>query len=645
MPAGYSPQIWRRLRNRVLTLTAAIAACFVAAALTGVLDWLEDRTADWRVVHTARPEHANPDIVFIDIDNASFRVLTDKLGRWPWTRRVWTEVVRYVSPGGPRLIVIDALFSGAEPGADEEFAQVMREAGNVVLPFAFVAGQVEADDESLFSPPEAALVAGESRRALSRERWLVNQPHPILRDSAAATGSNLWTPDPDGITRRLPLVTGYGDRTYATLWLAAAWRLLEGEAPMRAEHIAGEFRAGPVRLPVDREGRYVVRWHGDSVNAYRAIPLWEVICSIYPDQCDPAVTRHAPEEFRDKIVFVGASAAGSYEVRPLAVSETAPGMLVLATALDNLLANEGVRRAPLWIEIALILALLSFPSWSLLHFRSVTAPLALTLGLTAGYAGMCFALYARAYWLPMALPSLAAGLSLTANLALRYLTADRELSRTRDTLERYVSPQLVRYVMDHISEFRFAGEKRKLTVFFSDVRGFTTLTEKTDPATLLEQLNQYLEAMTDIVFRHDGIVDKFMGDGIMAHWGAFTPDRPNAWLAARASLDMLDKLAEMNVRWKAEGRPEMNIGVGLNTDTVIFGNVGAGKKLDFTAIGDGVNLAARLESANKEYGTRIIISETTYQELGDAAEVRPLGSIVVKGKSVGVKIYELLSLR
>ena len=239
---------------------------------------------------------------------------------------------------------------------------------------------------------------------------------------------------------------------------------------------------------------------------------------------------------------------------------------------------------------------------------------------------------------------LAAAFSFTGNTGWRYLTVDRELARTRGTLERYVSPQLVRHVMDNLDTIRFDGEKRTLTILFSDVRSFTTLTEKSDPVELLKQLNEYLEAMTDIIFRHDGIVDKFIGDGIMAHWGAFTPDRPNALLAAQAALEMFEALAVLNKKWVVSGRPVLDIGVGINTGEVIFGNVGTGKKLDFTAIGDGVNLASRLEGANKEYHTHIIVSASTLAELGASAQTRPLGSIVVKGKTVGVEIYELLGL-
>jgi adenylate cyclase len=199
--------------------------------------------------------------------------------------------------------------------------------------------------------------------------------------------------------------------------------------------------------------------------------------------------------------------------------------------------------------------------------------------------------------------------------------------------------------MDNLDSFNFKGEKRRLTIFFSDIRSFTTLTEKSDPVELLAQLNEYLEAMTDIIFRYDGIVDKFIGDGIMAHWGAFTPDKPNAKLAAQVALDMMTRLHQMNEQWAKLGKPALDIGIGLHTGEVIFGNVGTGKKVDFTAIGDSVNLASRLEGANKEYKTHIIVSDATLEELGTGADVKPLGNIVVKGKTVPVEIFELLALR
>ena len=640
----YSPKIRRKLRRGVAMVSAIIAMGLWFAEFRGALNWLENRSSDWRATATEDPSRANHDIVIVDIDNASYRTLTDKLGRWPWTRRVWTELVRYLSPGKPRLILFDILFNGTEPEADPEFAKVIGQAGNVLLPFAFASGHIDTDSD-IFTPPVLAemRIEGSTRgAALDRQDWSVNQPNQQLASVMAGSGATLWTPDPDGMTRRLPLVVGYEGKSWATLWLSAALRLRPAGA--MAHFDTNEFSAGSLRLPVDAEGRFVVRWRGDTLNSYRRVPLWEMVCSIYPKQCDPSVTRHPAQEFADKIVFVGASAAGSYEVRPTPVSETAPGVFVLATALDNLLAGQAVRQAPAWLALLMVIVMTAAPAASVLLWRSITAPLGATLGLLSAYGAACFLIYAHNYWLPMAAPMLAAALSFTGNTGWRYLTVDRELARTRGTLERYVSPQLVRHVMDNLDSIRFDGEKRTLTILFSDVRNFTTLTEKSDPVELLKQLNEYLEAMTDIIFRHDGIVDKFIGDGIMAHWGAFTPDRPNALLAARAALEMFDALAVLNKKWILSERPALDFGVGINTGEVIFGNVGTGKKLDFTAIGDGVNLAARLESVNKEYHSHIIVSASTLAELGANAQTRPLGSIIVKGKTVGVEIYELLGL-
>ncbi|MGH9580081.1 MAG: adenylate/guanylate cyclase domain-containing protein, partial [Terriglobales bacterium] len=210
--------------------------------------------------------------------------------------------------------------------------------------------------------------------------------------------------------------------------------------------------------------------------------------------------------------------------------------------------------------------------------------------------------------------------------------------------DRYISPDLVNYVLENLETIQLGGEKKELTILFSDVRNFTTLSEKADPVELIRLLNEYLEAMTEIIFKYDGIVDKFIGDGILAYWGAFTPGKNHAELAARASLEMLERLAELNRNWLAAGRQEIAIGIGLNTGEVIFGNVGSGRKIEFTVIGDPVNLASRLEGLNKEFKTSIIISDATRLMLGEAARVRSLGGVKVKGKTIETEVFELQGL-
>jgi Predicted transmembrane sensor domain len=557
----YSPQTRKRLHRGLSILTAALILLFCIVERRGSLDWLENRSSDWRVKWSLDPPKADHDIVVIDIDNASYRELSESLGRWPWTRQLWTELLGYLSPGHPKLILFDILFGGEEPKADPGFARAIASAGVVILPFAFTSAEVKTDTRT--APPAKALVQATEPTPvpeLKLSEWALNIPNEAFHSAMAGSGSILSDPDRDGIWRRLPLVARYGGRYWATLWLAAAMKL-NGATGVAFEN--GEFRAGPIRLPVDARGNYIVRWHGTPLTAYKRIPLVQMVCSMHPEVCDASVTRHPASEFQGKIVFIGASAAGSYELRPTAASETAPGFFVLNTALDNMLHNDAIRRPPEALTIFLIVLLASLPAWSVGATRSIAIPLAVTFGALAIYGGVCFLFYAHSVWLPMSAPMLAAAVSFTGNTAFRYLTVDRELSRTRGTLERYVSPQLVKYVMDNLDSIRFDGQKRKLTIFFSDVRSFTTLTEKSDPVRLLKQLNEYLEAMTDIIFKYDGIADKFIGDGIMAHWGAFTPDRPNAALAARAALDMMDKLAELNRHWEETGFPALDIGIGL----------------------------------------------------------------------------------
>jgi adenylate cyclase len=417
----------------------------------------------------------------------------------------------------------------------------------------------------------------------------------------------------------------------------------------------GSFQFEPGKtIPVDAAGNLLLVWHSNAPAyhdreagsfAYDRIPIWNLFCSMPEWHCPPEVHRYPAEFFKNKIVIVGASAAGTYDAHPTPFGTVAPGMLAHATAIDNLLHGQAIRPAPFWLGTVAIIVLAALGSGILIHIHSGLRALPVLIVVAIVYSVISIALFGMAdYWLPMVAPLSALIVAYIASGAVRYTTTGRELRRTRGTLDRYVAPQLVDYVLEHINDVNLAGEKRELTIFFSDVRNFTTLTEGTPPMELIALLNEYLAAMTEIIFKYEGIVDKFIGDGILAHWGAFTPGKNHAQLAAQASLEMLQRLQELNIKWASEGRKQLAIGIGLNTGEVIFGNVGAGKKIEFTVIGDAVNLAARLESLNKEYGTAIIVSEFTLAKLGNMAVVEPLGGVKVKGKTVETQIFELQAL-
>jgi len=257
------------------------------------------------------------------------------------------------------------------------------------------------------------------------------------------------------------------------------------------------------------------------------------------------------------------------------------------------------------------------------------------------FAGNVALFGASHFVLPLIVPCITLALSYSGASTARYVTTGRELRQTRGVLERYVAPQLVKYVMANIEQMNLNGDKRELTILMSDVRNFTTMTEKAEPMELIALLDDYLAAMTEIIFKYNGIVDKFIGDGILAYWGAFTPEENHAEDAALAALEMIEQLAQLNQRWQEQGKQPIAIGIGINTGKVIFGNIGKGKKLEFTVIGDAVNLASRLEGLNKEFHTSIVIGEETRLRLGNNMDVRCLGGVKVKGKTIETQVYEL----
>jgi adenylate cyclase len=649
------PHTQRAFLRGTFASIAVSAAVLLLLAKTQTGEWLENGTLDARTRWTAQPAKADPRIVIIDIDNASLAALQEKLGRWPWTRRVWTEVIRYVSRGKPNAIVMDAILSGTESEAvDSELAQVARNSKKLVLGFSFLSTKVERVSTDSQQAQLALLEEQASPGGLGvpvpAEAFEPNLPMENLARAAASLGCVNSSPDRDGTVRRVPLQFEYQAKHYGSLAVRGADLASPGQQAVSWHKKSGIFDASYVerngiRTPVDEQGRVLVLWHGGS-NVYPRLPIWKVICSIYPDQCASEVQTYPPEFFQDKIVLIGASAAGSYEARPMPFDEQAPGFLAHAAAIDNLLHGEAIRPTPEWLLFGAVLAMACTGGLLQYRLRSISTGAAIVLAAFVVYVAIALAAFRGLHFaVPVVAPCLALVVSYGSTGAARYVTTGRELRRTRGVLDRYVAPQLVSYVMSNLDSFRLNGDKRELTILISDVRNFTTMTEQSDPMELISLLDDYLAAMTDIIFRHNGIVDKFIGDGILAYWGAFTPGENHAEEAAEAALEMIERVKQLNEQWAKQGKGPIAIGIGVNTGSVIFGNIGRGKKIEFTVIGDAVNLAARLEGLNKEFHTSIVISETTRRMLGEAGEVRSLGGVKVKGKTVETLVYELVGFK
>jgi adenylate cyclase len=663
------------VRKLVAGLSLGIAAAAVAALLAsgGWLETAELKTYDWRMRTIARLRVANdrplvhPDIVLVEINDATIRELAPLVGRWPWPRALTAFLIDYLHRGQPATIAVDIGFWEPEREAtypffgeqmtsaqsDQALADAVRRAGNVVLlANAVDPGLVEGKvKQKAWEAPAYRLGPA------IEERPVITLPYDGLADSAATFGHNFLVLDPDGPARRLPPFVRKGERYMPSIAIAAALAaggyapdevLLEGDTiRVRDRHIP--LASVEVTAVDDSSKRHdqrtmLINYRApvtvkgiQPYTAYEARRLlrseFQLLSDEKPD-IDPLL-------FKNKIVFIGLTAAGLTDSFQTPFGEgTMPGIQLHASVADSLLSDLFMREAPAWSAFASTLGVAV-----LIGLMSATLPFAWAAGgaaaVAAAWTGVSLYTFGGGLSIPVAQPLLGMALAVFGGTAYRYFVEDAEKRKVSRLFGRYVSRDVYKQLMANPGLAELGGRRREMTVLFSDIRGFTSITEKGDPDELVAQLNDYFTRMVEIVFRHGGTVDKFVGDMVMALFGAPVDDADHAEHAVAAALDMSAALGELNAKWAAEGRVPLDIGIGINSGDMIAGNIGSSAIMSYTVIGDNVNLASRLESLNKDYHCRIIISDATRTRLRKAYDIRPLGGVVVKGKTRPVEIFEV----
>jgi adenylate cyclase len=624
----------------------------------------ELKTYDWRLTQTARPETARTDIALVEIDEYSLRNLQPYAGRWPWPRVVHSMLIDYLARAPARLVVYDVNFAepdsrrgfdfggGTMSGAESDQALVdsVKAAGNVIL-LADATYNAQSGESAGLPQTEFAF---DAEGAV--ERNVVYPPFQALAAAARTLGHNFFVLDPDGPLRHTVPFARAQSHVIPSLGLAAALPAA-GIAPKDVRFDGGHLVLGDRRVPLERrrvksaDGTEQYQWalihfRGPALLAdlkhrtYQTHSFFDLVAAEQEilDQRQPAID---PALFRDRIVFVGTTAAGLYDVfeTPFANGKM-PGINIHAAVADDVLSNRFIEEAPAWVRVATVLALAALVGIvaALLPAWWAAGATAIAIALFAWAATRAFA---AGSWINLTQPSLASSLALFGGVAYQYFIEGREKRQMKKLFGQFVSRDVFDQLVADPSRARLGGHRRQMTVLFSDIRGFTTLSEQGQPEEIVGMLNEYFTRMVEIVFRHQGTVDKFVGDMVMALFGAPLDDPQHAEHAVEAALDMSDALLELNRHWQAQGRDALDIGIGINTGPMIAGNIGSEAIMSYTVIGDAVNLGSRLESLNKQYGTRIIISETTRAALGGRYLFRPLGDVVVKGKTQPVAIYEL----
>ena len=652
------------LASAALILGGAQLFSELSPAGLSPFDLAEIRTYDWRLTHTARPETARKDIAIVEIDERSLRSLQPNAGRWPWPRAVHSMLLDYLARAPAKVIAYDVVFSEADTrrgfdfggstmsGAesDQMMADSVKAAGNVIL-VADASYDAEVEHQALPDAGYPLDVPGvyELRGILP--------PTATLAAAASGLGHNRFVLDPDGPLRHtLPFVRAR-HRVVASLGVSAALRVA-GIRPQDVRLDGTRLRYGDRVMPLSwrhvraEDGMVSFLWgpidfRGPALLSdlkSHTYPTYSFFDLLYSEEQMLAQKRPTidPAIFRDKIVFVGVTASGLFDVFETPFSNgKMPGVQVHAAVADDILSNRFIRQAGTGVRVATVtgaalvvgLVATGVPAWW------ATAMTAIVL---AAFSWLATWLFEGGYWLNLSQPVLASSVALFGGVGYQYFFEGRETRKMKKLFGRYVSKDVYEQLVANPSLARLGGHRRDMTVLFSDIRGFTAVSEHAQPEEIVGMLNEYFSAMVDLVFARKGTLDKFVGDMVMALFGAPLDDPQHADHAVEAALDMVEALAVLNARWKNEGRPELDIGVGINTGPMIAGNIGSSAIMSYTVIGDAVNLGSRLESLNKQYGTRIIISEATRQRLSCEYRLRPLGDVLVKGKTQPVAIFEVL---
>ncbi len=627
-------------------LAAGIVGALAAVGFftPGLLDRWEVKTWDWRVNVMAKPSPATPKIRLILLDQNSLDWAKDENGlSWPWPREVYGAIIQFCKRAGVKSLAFDVLFT--EPskyGVPDDQALAAE-----IASFKYFVGAVFLSRTTGSEKHWPSFAAAPVFKVDGLSRWLADSGHdafpratfPVAEISAAsgALANVHLNPDPDNVYRRAALLEVFDGKVLPSLALAS---YLAARPDASLKIYPGGLRVGGRMIPVDAAGKAILNFRGPS-GTHKAYNAASVIQSELRLQ-NQETSIIDVDDFKDAYVLFGFSAPGLFDLRPTPVSGVYPGVEISATMLDNLLANDFIKPVPAaWVIIlTLLIALLAgaAPSMAAGVFRS-----ALVYGFFICLPVVfCLIAYRLGFWLPLVVQEAGVVVTLFGAGLIYYTTEGRQKLFIKNAFKQYLSPDVIEQIIAHPDRLKLGGERKMLSIFFSDLEGFTGISEGLDPEALTHLLNVYLSAMTDIIHEEGGTVDKYEGDAIIAFWNAPLDEPDHAVRCVRAALRCQAKLARMRPDFRKSLGKDLKMRIGVNTGYAVVGNMGSHSRFDYTMIGDAVNLASRLEGINKQFGTYTLISQSTREQVADAYPVREISRVAVVGRSEPVVVYEPL---
>jgi len=611
--------------------------------LFGYYDSFELRLFDFKTALTADYNKPDTNIVMVAIDDNSLEFFEKNEVNWPWPREFYGVVLDYLKYAGAKAAIFDIHFSSKEIArldvdpeeSERKFSESMLNFENAYL----ITSMIEKKEGDEVGNELLKKHLYDVYGSIYKKNYIKAEA-PIIPFQQASKGVGVVTlnPDKDNIIRRIPLVFQYKNNIVPQISMLV-YRNVFGKN--------NSFKYYENNIPLDNQNNFIIRWYGGggiTGKVFKYYPITDLIVSGYKvtQGLEPVIS---PNYFKNKIVIIGGTAHGLFDYKPVAISssEPYPGMEIHATILSNLIKHDYLIQVSSVINYLIVIIFALLVPLIFFRIKRIWVSIPIIVFVIGFYAFINVFLFGKFnYVLSFVLPELTLFFGFLISSIISYMVEGRQKKEIRKTFNRYMSPQVIDEIMKNPDEIELGGREIEATVFFSDIKDFTSISEKYPPIELVSYLNEYFSKASDIILDYKAMLDKYIGDAIMAIFGAPLYQKDHALSACLSALRIQKVLTEVYGNAKAEGKPEFITRIGLNTGRMIVGNIGTSARLDYTAIGDTVNTASRLEGMNKLYDTRIIISENTYAEVKDFVEVRELDFMTVKGKNIPLRIYELL---
>lgn len=610
---------------------------------------LELSAIDIRFKEFPLSEKADSSIVLVAIDNSSLQYAQEFDIQWPWPREFYALITDYLAEKGAKAVLYDIQFYESDynradlsaSDSDNRFAESLNSYRNTIL--------------GVQLSPDSSLIPNDIERfTLKIDGKLDNYtpqmsgaqfPISLLREKVDYLGVINIQPDDDGVIRRCPLFYKLNQHYLPQMSFNAYLQLINQDnvqqTNLRFDNHTLFINNKAVKL--DHSNNYLINWYGNGgvEGVFKYLPIKSLIQSasanMYGNQ--PVIS---DQFFKDKFVIIGATADGLMDLKTSPYSKVMPGMEIWATILSNFNNNHHIRFIPdLFLFITLLL--LSFlVSWIFVRLKSLYANL-LIIALLLITIFSIMSLWQFRIYFNLVIPVIVLLLSYLFIVFVSYMIEGRSKKEIRQIFTRYLHPDIIETLIKNPDQIDMGGEEIEATVMFSDIYNFTTYSEGKHPKQLVQDLNEYFTTITNIILDHNGLLDKYTGDGLMAVFGAPLPRTDHAFLACKAAV--LHKKFAQQIAMKSNSPASffhLNTRLGINSGILVAGNIGSEKRMDYTAIGDPVNLSARLEGVNKVFKTQIIISESTWKFVQNDFVCRELDYLRVKGKTEPTRIYELI---